>query len=71
MYLSCPFAYDLQDAEWFENIQEAKDNAVDWCLELNGKNVIVYEAIDGPDGYVFIPLTSALSLIMSNCSQQS
>ena len=58
MYLSCPVTFDLGDAEWFDNIQDAKDDAMDWSAQLNGENVIVYEAIDGPYGYDFKPLTS-------------
>ena len=58
MYLSCPVTYDLQDAEWFEDLQDAKDDAMDWSIDLNGEKVIVYEAIDGPYGYDFKPLTS-------------
>ena len=58
MFLSCPVTYDLQDAEWFENLDKAKETALDWSVKLSGENVIVYEAIDGPDGYNFKPLTS-------------
>ena len=58
MYLSCPVTYDLQDAEWFDNLLEAQDDAMDWSIELSGEKVIVYEAIDGPYGYTFNPLQS-------------
>ena len=58
MFLSCPVTFDLQDAEWFDNIQDAKDDAMNWSIKLSGENVIVYEAIDGPYGYDYKPLTS-------------
>ena len=58
MFLSCPVTYDLQDAEWFDDLDKAKDDAMNWSIELNGENVIVYQAIDGPDGYDFKQLTS-------------
>ena len=58
MLLSCPVTYDLQDAEWFENLDKAKDDAMNWSVKLSGEKVIVYEAIDGPDGYNFKQLTS-------------
>ena len=58
MFLSCPVTFDLQDAEWFDDYQNAVDSALDWSVELNGEKVIVYEAIDGPDGYDFKQLTS-------------
>ena len=58
MFLSCPVTHDLQGAEWFENLDKAKDDAMNWSVKLNGENVIVYQAIDGPDGYNFKPLTS-------------
>jgi hypothetical protein len=58
MYLSCPVTFDLQDAEWFDNLQSAIDDAMDWSVQLSGENVIVYKAIDGPYGYDFQPLKS-------------
>jgi len=58
MYLSCPVTYDLQDAEWFDNLSDAKYDALNWSIDLNGERVIVYEAVDGPYGYDFKPLTS-------------
>jgi len=40
----------LIDAEWFDNVYEAKDEALDWSVELSGENVIVYEALEDDDG---------------------
>jgi hypothetical protein len=47
----------LQDAEWHDQIEDAKEDAMDWSVELNGENVIVYEAVEGTFGYDFKPLT--------------
>jgi hypothetical protein len=58
MFLSCPITYDLQDAEWFENLDKAKETALDWSVKLSGENVIVYQAIYGNYGYDYKPLTS-------------
>ena len=58
MYLSCPVSFDLEDAEWFDNISDAQDDAIDWSVQLNGEKVIVYEAIDSSNGYTFNPLQS-------------
>ena len=56
MFVICPKSFDLIDAEWFDNVYEAKDEALDWSVELSGENVIVYEAIEGNYGYDFKPL---------------
>jgi hypothetical protein len=61
MYLSCPVTFDLEDAEWFDNLQSAVDDAMDWSVQLSGENVIVYKAIDGPYGYDFQPLKSIIA----------
>ena len=45
MFVICPKSFDLIDAEWFDNVYEAKDEALDWSVELSGENVIVYEEI--------------------------
>jgi len=58
MYLSCPVTFDLQDAEWFDSLQSAIDDAMDWSIELSGENVIVYQAVDSDNGYTFNPLKS-------------
>jgi len=57
MFLSCPVTYDLQDAEWFDDLDKAKETALDWSVELNGENVIVYQAIYGNYGYDYKPLS--------------
>lgn len=61
MYLSCPVSFNLEDAEWFDNLSDAKDDALNWSIDLNGEKVIVYEAVDSSDGYDFKPLTSIFS----------
>ena len=46
MFISCPVSFDLSDAEWFDNVNDAKDDALVWSVELNGENVVVYEAVE-------------------------
>ena len=50
MFLSCPVSFDLIDAEWYDDVNDAKEDALDWSVELSGENVIVYEALEGEDG---------------------
>ena len=50
MFVICPASFDLVDAEWFDNVYEAKEEALDWSVELDGRNVIVYEALEDDDG---------------------
>ena len=50
MFLSCPVSFDLIDAEWYDDVNDAKEDALDWSVELSGENVIVYEALEGKDG---------------------
>jgi hypothetical protein len=47
----------LQDAEWFDDLDKAKETALDWSVELSGENVIVYQAIYGNYGYDYKPLS--------------
>ena len=62
MFISCPVSFDLCDAEWFDNVNDAKDDALVWSVELNGESVVVYEALDaGEDGYEFKPLSSVFA----------
>jgi hypothetical protein len=58
MFIACPVTFILEDAEWFDDIDDAKENALDWSVELSGENVIVYEAIEGNYGYDFKPLST-------------
>lgn len=54
MFLICPVSFPLEDAEWFNDVYEAKEEALDWSVELAGENVLVYEAIqDEDDAYEF------------------
>jgi hypothetical protein len=46
----------LQDAAVHDHLYDAKEDAMDWSVELNGENVIVYEAVEGNFGYDFKPL---------------
>lgn len=59
MFIICPVSFELVDAEWFDSLYEAKDEALDWSAELSGENVIVYEAVEEDDGaYEFNKLCS-------------
>ena len=49
MFVSCPVSFDLIDAEWYDTVDEAKEDALDWSVELSGENVIIYEAIEEDD----------------------
>ena len=57
MFVVCPVSFELEDAEWHDEIEDAKEDAMDWSVELNGENVIVYEAVEVDKGYDFKPLT--------------
>ena len=57
MFVVCPVSFNIEDAEWHDQIEDAKEDAMDWSVELNGENVIVYEAVEGNYGYDFKPLT--------------
>ena len=62
MFVICPASFDLADAEWFDNVCEAKEEAFDWSVELAGNNVIVYEAVEEEDGaYQFNRLYSVFA----------
>lgn len=61
MFIICPVSFDLADANWYENLEDAKEDALDWSVELNGENVGVYEAIEDDGGYEF----NRLSLIFA------
>ena len=61
MFVCCPVSFDLSDAEWFDNVNDAKDDALVWSVELNGENVVVYEALENDFGYKFNPLSSIFS----------
>lgn len=50
MFVTCPVTYDLIDAEWFQDVDDAKTEALDWSAELEGERVIVYQAEEGEDG---------------------
>ena len=59
MFLSCPVSFDLIDAEWYQDLDSAKEDALDWSVELSGENVIVYQALESEDGaYEFQKLYS-------------
>ena len=59
MFVSCPVSFDLIDAEWYQDVDNAKEDALDWSAELSGENVIVYRAVEGEDGdYEFKKLYS-------------
>ena len=50
MFVVCPVQYNLIDAEWYDNIDDASENALEWSVDLQGSNVKVYEAIYQDDG---------------------
>jgi len=50
MFVTCPVTFDLIDAEWFQDVDDAKDEALDWSAELGGERVIVYRVEEGEDG---------------------
>ena len=50
MFVSCPVSFDLIDAEWYDDVDEAKEDALDWSVELSGEKVIVYRAVESEDG---------------------
>lgn len=50
MFLICPKSYPLCDAEWFNDLTDAKEDALDWSVDLSGETVIVYKAIQEDDG---------------------
>jgi hypothetical protein len=59
MFVTCPVTSTLEDAEWFDDIDDAKEDALDWSVKLSGENVIVYQAVEGEDGaYDFKPVSS-------------
>jgi hypothetical protein len=59
MFLSCPVSHDLIDAEWYQDVDNAKEDALDWSVELSGETVFVYQALEGEDGeYEFKKLYS-------------
>ena len=47
--------------EDFKSLYDAKDDALVWSVELNGENVVVYEAVENDFGYKFNPLDSIFS----------
>ena len=57
MFVICPVSFGKEDAEWHDDLYDAKEDAMNWSVELNGENVIVYEAVEGNCGYDFKPLT--------------
>jgi hypothetical protein len=59
MFLSCPASFDMIDAEWYQDVDNAKEDALDWSVELSGETVFVYQAFEGEDGdYEFKKLCS-------------
>ena len=62
MFLSCPVSFDLMDAEWYQDVDDAKEDALDWSVALSGEKVIVYQALEGEDGdYEFKKLYSVFA----------
>lgn len=55
-FVVCPVSFDLCDAEWFDEVDNAHEQALDWSVELHGEKVKVYKAICEDGGYTFNPL---------------
>ncbi len=53
MLIICPVSFPLEDAAWYEDFEDAKEDALDWSVELNGESVIVYEAEESDGAYEF------------------
>lgn len=49
MFVVLPVGDDFvkDDAEWFTNLEEAYDVALDWSVELHGQMVNIYEHYSG------------------------
>ena len=45
MFVVCPVSFDMEDAEWHDDLYDAKEDAMNWSVELSGENVIVYQAV--------------------------
>ena len=59
MFVACPISFDLIDAEWYQDLDKAKEDALNWSVELSGEKVIVYQALEEEDGdYKFNKLYS-------------
>jgi hypothetical protein len=43
MFAVCPKSSSLIDSVYFYDLDSAKDDALDWSVELNGDSVIVYQ----------------------------
>jgi hypothetical protein len=51
----------LSDAEWYDNVDDAKENALVWSVVCNGEKVVVYEFVEGDNCYDFNPLVSVFA----------
>ena len=56
MFIVCPTTFPLEDANWYEDVGLAKEDALDWSVELNGESVKVYEAVVEDGAYTFNPI---------------
>jgi len=62
MFVVCPVTESLEVAEWYDELDDAKEEALDWSVELSGEDVIVYEVIEEDDGaYEFNKLCAICS----------
>lgn len=53
MFICCPVSLDLMDANWHLTLDEAREEALDWSVDMNGENVNVYRALEDDGGYKF------------------
>ncbi len=56
MFAICPKGYVIEDFSLFDDVEDAKESALDWSAELGGEGVMVYEAIQGNYGYDYKPI---------------
>ena len=49
---SCP-----QDQLWFLNIDDAKDEALEWSSDRQGEAIHLFEVSSTPEGNLFTPLS--------------
>lgn len=56
MFVICPIQNPIEDGEMYDDIDEAKEQAMNWSVELQGEDVMIYEGIEGNYGYDFKPI---------------
>ena len=49
-----PLGIDMSDVEYYDNIDEAKENALELSVDIHGKTVAILEWVDELDDYKII-----------------